>query len=340
MEVHLRFLVVGVVIVAGACLGSQAQSPRQSPGGGAIGESSLFIDGEIHFSDGHPNESVLVRLGSELGGMISQADTDQAGVFQFTGLGAGNYEIDVDVAGYTPVHFPVQLSITPVTGLTLTLSPLPTAAPRTGGSSTVSVEQLMIPDRARAEFVKGMESLDAGRPADAAVHFENAIKIYPSYSQGYRFLAAANADLGRFAQAKAAIQKSFSLDQNNPHTYAYLGYVYLKEQDLARAQQAFEKSISLLDADWFAHLELGRLLLEAKKPADAYPHLVRAHQLHPALASVHLELYDDLLLLGRKKEAVAELDDFLAHFPNDPRAAKIRQIRQSLDQSLAGRQAH
>lgn len=267
--------------------------------------------------------------------MINQADTDQAGVFQFTGLQPGNYEINVDVPGYTPVQLPVQLSITPLTGLIITLSPVASPVPHAGGSNTISIEQLKIPERAREEFLKGIQSLDVGKPADAAAHFEKAVKIYPSYSQSYRFLAAADADLGRFPQAKEAIQKSFSLDRDNPHTYAYLGYVYLMEKDFPQAQQAFQKSISLLDADWFAQLELGRLLLEEKEPANAYPHLLRAHQLRPTLAAVHLELYDDLLMLGRKKDAVAELDDFLTHFPTDPRAAKIRQLRQALSQSLA-----
>jgi tetratricopeptide (TPR) repeat protein len=331
--VRLRSLFTAAAVLATVCLGARGQASRQSPQGSSV--AALFIDGEVHFTDDHPKESILVSLNSELGGMVNQATTDQAGVFQFGGLSPGNYEINVDVPGYIPVHLPVQLSIAPLSGLILTLSPLPPSAPHAAGPSVISVEQLKIPDRAREEFARGMQSFDAGRPGDAVAHFEKAVKIYPSYSQSYRFLAAANADLGRFPQAKEAIHKAFAIDQNNAHTYAYLGYVYLEEKDLPQARQAFQKSISLLDADWFAQLELGRLLLEEKKPAEAYPHLLRAHQLHPALASVHLELYDDLLLLGRRKDAVAELDDFLAHFPNDPRVAKIRQLRQALSQSLA-----
>lgn len=330
--------------------------------------------------------------------MINQADTDQAGVFQFTGLQPGNYEINVDVPGYTPVQLPVQLSIKPLTGLIITLSPVASPAPHAGGSlvdhdttdavghflftglvsghyeivihlygfqtvrlpvplggasanaliitltpvaasspsaggpPTVSVWELEIPAKARKQLEEGKRSFDAGKMADAASHLEKAIEIYPGYNRSYMVLAAARADQGQFALGDAAIQKSLSPD---PQAHSYSDYVLIQEENFAGAEQAFQQSIALLDTNWFARLEYGRLLAHEKRFAGAYPQLALAHQHLPELRLVHRLLYNTLIALNRKQEGLAELDDLLSRFPDDPRAAQVRQMRRNLAASLA-----
>lgn len=300
----------------------------------------LTVSGEVHYENGDPAGMIPVRLDTATGAMAASVSTDDSGSFTFRNLPFGSYEVVIAQPGYHPLRVAVAGQNFPVGGLMLTLVPYkPSVSPAQPTGPTISVDQLRVPEKAHQELVRGQKSLEGGKSADAVVHLQKAVTIDPQYAWAFMLLAAAYADQGVFSRADSAIHQALQLDPDNAHGYAYLGYVYDKEGHSAQARQAFERSIHLLDEDWYAHLELARLLLREHEPAAAYPHLLRAHQLHPQLASVHLLLYDDLILLGKKQEALAELDDYLARFPNSPETPKIRQMRVSLAQSLGSQAA-
>ncbi|HEV2387488.1 MAG TPA: tetratricopeptide repeat protein [Candidatus Acidoferrales bacterium] len=332
-----RFLLPAVLsFTLGTGWSARSAGASRQAGGN---QRNLSIDGQVIFANNRPAALVLVQLDSAHGGVVEQATTDSVGRFAFTGLGSGDYEIVIDALGYRPVRQAVPLAGISANALVLTLAPAAEASRSAGGAAMVSVSELKIPAKARKEYQEGERSFDAGKMADAASHLEKAIQLYPGYNQSYMMLAAALADQGRFPQADTAIQKSLSLDPNNSRAYSYSGYVFLKEKNIPAAESAFQKAITLLDSNWVAHLEYGRLLFHEKRFTDAYPHLLAAHQNLPEVRIVHLLLYNDLIALNRRQEGLAELDDFLARFPDDPRFAQVRQMRQSLGASLA-QQSH
>jgi tetratricopeptide (TPR) repeat protein len=312
---------------------AQSENPASRNFQSAI---SFYIQGELRYADGTAARNIVLTLDVDAGGTISTAITDLSGTFTFSNLMPGNYVITSNVPGYHSLNVPVQIGIGPVEGIYLMLKPIEPSHPVSpNGSPIVSVAELEIPQNARSEFVKGVTSMFAKNYAEAAAHFERATAAYPKYTRAFELLAMTSADLGRFPEADRAVQKALSLAPQSPRAYAYLGYVDAKENRAAEAKAAFEKSIQLRDNYWFPHLELGRLLLSQKDPAAAYPHLRRAQELHPQGPSVHILLYNDLLQLGRNEEALAELDEFLTHFPNDPQAARARQMRADLEKSIA-----
>jgi len=71
---------------------------------------------------------------------------------------------------------------------------------------------------------------------------------------------------------------------------------------------------------------------------DAYPHLMRAHELNPGAPTVHLNLYNAQILRSDYRAAVAELDEFLKLFPDHPQAEPARRQRRALTADSARRQ--
>jgi tetratricopeptide (TPR) repeat protein len=245
----------------------------------------------------------------------------------------------IEVDGYETGTWPVEIGFGSLLGLTFSLtrstSGSQPAKTSPKNSKTVSVRQLLIPKKAREEYQKAVESEAHGKTDEAVKHWKKSIKIYPQYAESYMQLSRIYADRGDFAGATAAAERAVAIDGKNTRSYTSLGYVYLKEKNIPKAKEAFEQAVRLSDADWFSQFWLGQILLVKKDPQAAYPHLLRASQLHPEMPDVYVLLYNDLLMLGRGKEALAQLDQFLKRFPGSPLAGKAREKRKALAKSLA-----
>lgn len=314
-----------------------------APAGAASGQTLSLGRANVSglVPDGEPASAVTVQLQSFTGTIVQTAHTDDSGHFSFHGVPPGDYVIVVRVPGYHTVKRFVSVGSDNVRGLELLLSPVKfggtSGETRSNGSSVVSVRQLQIPAKARKEFRKGNKSRARGKIEEAIKHWQKSIEIYPKYAESYMQLSRVYANRGDFDRATTAAERAVEIDGNSAAAYSYLGFAYLKEKEFPKAESAFQNAVRLSDSDWFSQFWLGELLLKQKNPKGAYPHLLRASTLNPGMRDVFVLLYDDLLKLGRRKEALAELDDFLARFPNDPLAKKARVERNHLARSLDGK---
>lgn len=297
----------------------------------------VSIGGIVTGEHGVPLAGAPVQVQSSEGGLVHTTYTDLSGHFSIGGLRPGNYDVSVTVDGYETGHWPVAIRFTSVLGLTFSLTPSTSESGKASpnGSDTVSVRELKIPGKARKEFEKAVASEAHGKTDEAVKHWKKSIEIYPRYAESYMELSRVYADRSEFAEATAAAERAVAIDGKNARSYTSLGYVFLKEKNLSKAKQAFEHAVRLSDTDWFSEFWVGQILLVEKDPKDAYPHLLRASQLHPQLPDVYVLLYNDLLMLGRGKEALAQLDQFLKRFPQNPLAEKAREKRKELEKSLA-----
>ena len=288
---------------------------------------------------GAPLGGVPVQLQANEGGLAETANTDPSGHFTFGGLRPGSYTIVIKVDGYETGTWPVEIGYGSLLGLTFPLTPSTSgkgpAKTSPKNSKTVSVRQLLIPKKAQKEYRKAVESEAHGKIDEAIKHWKKSITIYPKYAESYMQLSRVYANRGDFPGATAAAERAIAIDGKNARSYASLGYVELKEKNIPKAKEAFAHAVRLSGGDWFSQFWLGRILLVDKDPKDAYPHLLRASQLHPQIPDVYILLYNDLLMLGHRREALAQLDQFLKRFPKNPLAEKAREKRKVLANSLA-----
>lgn len=294
------------------------------------------IQGEVDLPNGQPVPNVYLKLEPQnTGGLIQTATTDSAGHFAFAGQGigaGGNYEISINMQGFEPVNKLVMLT-GPTTYVSITLVPKPSKRGNVG--AVVPAVRTAIPSRAAAQFQEGLRNLDQGKTSQAERAFKKAIKIDPQYAASYLRLSSIYADQHRFPEAKKAIDQAIRIEKPSSASYGYLGYLYMIEKQPEKARKSFQKSLSMEPKNWFAQLELGRLRYGHKDYEAAYPHFLEARKLHPQIASVHLMLYDDLIHLDKYKAALAELDAFVARFPKNPQAAKMRKVRPALAAAAA-----
>jgi tetratricopeptide (TPR) repeat protein len=327
-----------VVISVAALLVTCVSARGAANGGQTMGSARSSVSGVVESSDGNRVPMTRVELQSTMGGFVLTAYTDSMGRFWFESVPGGNYFVVIRAPGYENGTWPLDVGFHPVHDLIFTLNSVGFNRPReeafAKNSATVSVRQLRIPDKARKEFRKGTESESQGKIDEAIRHWQKSIEIYPQFTESYMELSKVYANRGDFDHATEAAQNAISIDDKDAAPYAYLGFVYLKKKDIPKAMKALQDSVRLSDSNFFSQFWLGDLLFKQKNFEEAYPHLQRAWQLNPDEPRVYLVLYNDLVMLDRRREALARIDEFLARFPNDPVATKARVKRDALAKDL------
>ncbi len=285
------------------------------------------VQGQVRFPNGKPAVNVAVSLENGYGAVLKRAATDPTGYFYFLDLPDGDniYQIEVNLPGYARyVDSVVSCDMAPRT-LFITLTPAALAD---------SKKDPAIPKNAVTQYTKGVSEMQAGRMAMASTYFQKAVGICPFYMDSFLKLSATEADQHHFHQAQKMIDRAMHLGKNDSRVYAYLGYLRMQEGKPDEAKKQFRHAIRLRFSDWLAQLEMGRVLLNEKNAKGAYPYLSAARKLRPNLPSAHLLYYDDMIMLGRNKDALKELNEFLTQFPKSPEAPQLRKVRTALQASL------
>ena len=322
-------ILAAAVLLNATCLHAQATGRLDG-----APQTVAVIQGQVTLPGGNPVPNVYLQLEPEgVGGTVQSATTDSSGNFSFSGaINGQNYDVTGTVEGFQPIDKLVMLNGN-MTYVYITLVPLAAT------NAAVSVAKLKmraaIPPKAEEQFNKGLESMDRGKTSDAEKDFKNAVRIDPKFAPAFLRLSMIYAERSHFPEAERAIHRAMAIDKDSPDNYAYSGYLYMEEKQPEKAEQSFQKSLHMAPRNWFAQLEMGRLLYGQKNYLGALPHLQIARRLHPQFASVHLLLYDDLIRLGRYKGALAELDDFVAHFPKSKEAPQMRKVRPALAAAAA-----
>jgi tetratricopeptide (TPR) repeat protein len=314
-------------LVSSAARGVQGQGPAAE------------VRGTLSTGRSKSVPAVGVTLQSTSGGLPQFTSTDMLGRFSFDQVPIGSYLILINAPGYAPFTQTIDVAEGAYIKLSITLRSLGDRPVRgkasPNGSYLVSVRQLRIPAKAQQEYEKGIQSAARDKTDDAIKHWERSIKIFPQYAEAYAQLSKVYAARSDFARATEAANHAIDIDGRTADAYLSLGYIYVKEKDFVNAKNAFANAVRLSDSNWFSQYCLGKLLLDGKDVEGAYPHLLRASQLRPQSPDVEIALYNDLVMLGRAKQALAKLDDFLTRFPNSPLAASAREKRKHLVKALA-----
>lgn len=165
----------------------------------------------------------------------------------------------------------------------------------------------------------------AGRAASALddqmtarLYLEKAVKLNPSYLDGYVKLADIYAKQRDYTAAVAAFSKVTELDASRGDAYYGMGSVLTKQMKFKEAAEALEKAVALNVADKEVHLDLGTAyeeLQEFDKAAGAYERFIA---LAPAVSwNAYLRLGVSRTKLGQFDAAIAALLEAQKAQPKD-----------------------
>lgn len=194
--------------------------------------------------------------------------------------------------------------------------------------ASVSVHELLIPNKARKAFNKGTQLLAAKEFAAGIVEFQHAIKAFPDFYEAYYKIGLAQLQLDREEEAQSAFDTSIALSKSGyapPHFG--LGIILGNGKQFSRAEAVIRTGLELDPGLASGHLILAWVLTMAGQPAEAEKSARQAVSCDPKLALAYFLLAEIHQRLNNPAAVVNDADSFLKLAPNGPDSAVVEAAR-------------
>ncbi|NPV01170.1 MAG: tetratricopeptide repeat protein [Brevinematales bacterium] len=181
--------------------------------------------------------------------------------------------------------------------------------------------------KASDAYYQAYDAMNAGKYAEAADLFTQAISQKPGFTDAYYGRGFCYEQMGKFADAMNDYKKTIELDPNHAKAYNNLGVVYFKlYNDKENAEKNFKKSMELSKTNSLVYFNLGSIYYNQKRYDEAIRFFNEAIKLRPAYVEA---LNTRGLCYFWQKDYTKAIMDFsavLVSEPNNPAALVGRAI--------------
>jgi hypothetical protein len=296
------------------------------------------VSGTVHTFNGSAVAGSTVHVRSiDRAGLSLMVTTDPKGNFALN-LPPGNYEIlATDGASQSSEQIQVRNSGDPELDIRLpNKASTATGDPR---AASISVAQMNLPAKARAEFEKAQHLMTKGNPQEAMKKANHALEIAPRFAEARTLRGILYARSGQRAQAEADYRQAIKDDSKFAFAYIALGSLLNSTGHFAEAMLVLAEADHLAPNFWQTSFELGRTNLGKRDFHAALAAVDRATELigGPAKEPAPFHLLRGFALLGLNELARArdEIQSFLARESTGRVADNARKVLQKMDQPVA-----
>ena len=277
------------------------------------------ITGTVRSADERGIRDVRVEVRTPSGETVVAGYTDAAGAFHINQVPAGYYEL-VAVKGLNEGRERVQVAGME-TDVTIHL-PVHTAAP--DGSSSVSVAQFKVPDKARKLYEKGKEALQKSKLEDAKKYAEKALEVYPHFAEALTLRGILRMNDGQTADGMGDFDAAIKADPSYALAYTTMGAALNHAQKYQEASRTLLRAVSLQPSAWQAYYELAKSSLGEGDYKTALKQISKACEISQEYAPVHLVKAHALLGMKMYQDAIGELELYLTREPSGESADAAR----------------
>lgn len=313
------------MIAFSICSVAQTDSLTPPRPGQPMGRDPLnSLTGTVVTTDNKPVPDARVEIHGGNGFSVDAAYTNSSGVFEFSSVPAGIYEV-VASSGLSQTQERCEVRGL-ASNVTLRL-PVSSKADDANGSPSVSVAQYKVPDKARAAFKKAREASAKGKDEEAQKLLTKALEIYPKYSDALTLRAVLKMSVADVPGAKADLQQAIDNDENCAWAYIVLGSVFNVEKRFDDALRTLQRGESLSPSSWQLYFEMGKALVGKAQYEAALRQLSRAQSLIPKdYAPIHMVKAHAYFGLNNYSDAMTELQAYLAQEPPGPHTAEAQEM--------------
>lgn len=195
------------------------------------------------------------------------------------------------------------------------------------GAVIEPVEREKISEKAASAFEKGSREFSKGNGENAFREFEKAVKEDDHYAEAWEYMGRIQVSKKNLEDAEKYFRKSLEIDPNSCRALEYQGTILLLKGDFTGARDLYEKAILIRPDDPLPRAQLGKALYQMLELSLALDHLVKARTIDPGHFSQPQILTAEIFrILGDREYVVAELNDFLKNFPDDPKVPAIKEV--------------
>jgi tetratricopeptide (TPR) repeat protein len=324
-----------VLVLATPSFAASAQQGRNS------------IEGHIITSDNRVIDNVRVFLLNDGYSQIKQIYADASGRYQFKGLSAGDYYVQVEPAGSGYERQMQRVEVNPFT------------MGRRPGAEIFRVDFVLRPDKSRVKtgvnesaaahpnapvfyqdvplpaktaYELGLQSLRKEDLKTAEVNLIQAIRVFPDFYEALDVLGSEYVKHAAYDAALPLLAHAVEINKEGWHALYSLGVVFIESNKRAEGLEALHRAVELNPKSINASMRLG---LELAKDSKRREEAIKALTNVTHLAGKHLpEAYLILASLYSKnmqyREAADALERYLQSSPATNQRASIKQKIQQL----------
>lgn len=279
------------------------------------------VVGTIRDEGGRPVSNVRISVVDENYQPIRTVFADASGRFQFRGLRAGSYYLQVEPTGLPYEAYSQQIDLLSMTRRSSTTEEptlvdvvLKRKKSRTGAASAAPgvVFMQVVPPAAREEFDRGSSSIK-NKDTQAGIDALNkALEIFPTYFDALDLLGTEYVKRGQFDIATPILTRALAVNNRAASSMFYLGVAYLKRNHFDEAIEWLQNAAAQSSGNPNVYLMLGVAYGNKQSLDEAETALKKAHQLGGAdAAEAHLYLAGIYNKRERYGEAWRELESYL-----------------------------
>ena len=256
----------------------------------------------------------------------------QNGRFRFRGLPEGTYTVLITHPqwGETRRTLAVSRSVADERGRVELLAPVRRSARERSraleASSTVSVRELVIPEKALAQRRRAQAALERRNAEGAVAHLEKAVELAPDYADAWNDLGVLANQRRDFPRAETYFREALGAAPDAFTPLVNLGGVLLAQHKLEEAVRLNLRAVALRPDDALANAQLGLCYFHLNQQGRALQYLLEAKRLDPGhfthpqffLAEIHARS-------GRKDAAIRALEALAERYPDADAGRRARQ---------------
>ena len=337
LEPRAHFLIslsAGLLLLAFAAdsAAQQQPSPRRGPSVQPV-ESFVTVVVSVRESSGMPlSGGAFVKLYSDFSGVHLTEATRDGSTATFPSIKAGEYEIEVNSAGYKTAL--EHASVIPGGSnypIFVYMRSESEVAPETakGGAP------IMAP-RLQAEIDRGLDKMKHQQYDAARTHFEKAATMAPGNPDIQFLLGMVEYRQQRFGAARVKFEAAVAIYPAHERSLMALGELLVRTGEPTQAAEVLERAYRINGADWRTHLLLAQAYGAKGEYEKAAAHAARAAELGKEAGAIAKLLLGRIRASqGRKAEARATFENVIRDFPADPAAREAKSELAALDKTIA-----
>jgi tetratricopeptide (TPR) repeat protein len=155
-----------------------------------------------------------------------------------------------------------------------------------------------------------------GKIQEGIVHYIEALRIWPNYTEAHRNLGLAFFQQGNFHEAIVHYKQALRIYPNSVETHNDLGVALAEEGKTQEAMAHYAEALRIRPNFAEAHVNLGEALATQGKVQEAMAHYAEALRIRPNFAEAHVNLGEALAGQGRVQEAITHYNEALRIKPN------------------------
>ncbi len=259
----------------------------------------------------------------------TRALSTKKGSFRFENIPSGEYELTIAVPGYTPVIKNLVLAPTEADANNEFefIYSFESSDPEETRLLKAHYNPKSISDKATSDYNRGLKAINEAQLDEGLIHLAIAAEREEYFTEALERMGIIYFSRDDMEEAEKYFRLALKADPYSYRSLSNLGTILLNKGEDAEAAEYHELAVKVRPQDPQARYHLAMSFFQLGDLEKAADQLAKEKALDPFhFTQPQLLCAEIYRVLENFDSMILELEDFLVHFPEDPKADQARQV--------------